>query len=238
MTRHATDREFPGLPGSGARRRRDRCRQVLVLAFSAWFAAAGTVATVARAQAEGADFRAPVIEHDPEPGGVSGRIEAFVANVVDNDRLDSVKLFHRFAGETDFAEQSMRPMAASSFYRAMVDTAGEETTAIEYYIRAEDVSGNIALSGFAFEPLVRTLTPVEVAQAPAELLAESGIESDAEPVLETESGGKLNWLYVGLGVLVLGGVVAGLSDPDDDNDDDGAGSCSPDCQVTLTIAVP
>ena len=217
-------------PCASRARARCRLRQASTLALCVWFALANTVFPVVRAQSGGDDFQAPVIEHEPEPGGLVGEIESFVANVVDNDRLDSVTLFHRYAGEAEFEEESMRSTSTSSFYSARIDTTGTESLVIEYYIRAEDASGNIALSGFAFEPLQRTLLPVQ------------GAESAGAPDVTIEPARKVNWLYVGLGVLVLGGVAASLSGGGGDDNggsasQPGAG-CNPDCEVTLTVLVP
>lgn len=208
-------------------------KQTATVLFSLWFACINTVVTVANAQVANSDFEAPIIEHEEINTGVLGDIESFVATVVDNEELKSVSLFYRYTGQSDFTEISMKPLAASSYYTATVDTSksdGDET-AIEYYIRAEDTSGNLVLKGFAFEPLVRSLASPSPFSASTETTTTQPTNSAPKK--------KINWLYVALGVLVLGGI-AGAAGGGSDDDDDGpvAGECNPNCQVTLTISPP
>lgn len=182
------------------------------------------LAGIANAQFDGPDFESPVIEHEQTAGGRPGAVEIFDASVVDNDELVSVRLFYRFEGETEYVRVSMRQVATSSNYTARVNTASmrEDAAGIEYYIRAEDAAGNLVLKGFAFQPLVRTF---EVEPIPATVVAE-----------EEEPAGKVNWLYVALGVLVVGGIAAAAGGGGGSKPQPAA--CDPDCNVTVTINAP
>ena len=183
------------------------------------------------------DFEAPIIEHSILQAGIIGGVEVFGATVVDNEEIEKVSLFYRFSGETEFAELNMREIASSSFYSVKVDTANvpADTSAIEYYIQAEDTSGNIVLKGFAFQPLIRSFEIAEPA-----LIATPRPEPDPAPVAVAQSR-KINWLYVALSVLVVGGVAASLggdsggsgSDPMNPQDD-----CVGGCTVTVTFEDP
>lgn len=193
--------------------------------------------TTAVAQpSDSVDFESPIIEHTEVDGGRVGGVEVFGATVVDNDEIARVVVFYRFSGETEFADLSMREIAQSSFYMARIDTANVplDTEAIEYYIQAEDASGNIVLKGFAFQPLTRAFEPPAV--------VEPEVEQDAAPVeaefTSPSLASSINWWYVGLGALLVGGIVAAT-------DSDSSGPRAPDgdcignsCTVTLTFERP
>lgn len=215
-----------------------RTKKVLISFLSVCFTVTVVLGNGAYAQSEERDFEAPIIEHEEIVGGVPGDIESFVATVVDNEELKSVRLFYRYAGESEFAVLDMRPVASSAYYSATVDTsdANPDTSSIEYYIRAEDVSGNLVLKGFVFEPLIRSFTmPIAVAPATAELTT-----SPVSSTTDVTPGKKINWLYVALGVLVVGGIAAGASGGSDDGGggSTGTGVCEPSCLVNLTIGAP
>lgn len=181
-----------------------------------------------------ADFESPIIEHSTLEGGIIGGVEVFGATVVDNEEIEKVSLFYRFSGEIEFAELTMREIASSSFYSVKVDTANVpvNTSAIEYYLQAQDTSGNIVLKGFAFQPLIRTFKIAESAK----VLAPVSKPAKAPVIVESK---KINWLYVALGVLVVGGVAAAL-----DSDSGGSSSTNPEddceggCNVILTFGTP
>lgn len=179
---------------------------------------------IAQAQVDGPDFESPIIEHEPGSGGLIGSVEIFSATVVDNDELASVRLFYRFIGDAEYTRVNMRQIANSANYSARVFTssAEPETTGIEYYIRAEDAAGNLVLKGFAFQPLVRLFdsTPVD----------ELALPTAQSPQDDAEAGKKINWLYVAIGVLVVGGIAAAASGG-------GSGSATPECETECTVVV-
>lgn len=177
-------------------------------------------------QARFPDFESPIIEHEERSGGPVGGVEVFGATVVDNEELARVSLHYRFSGETEYAELVMREIASSSFYTARVDTTNvpSDSLGIEYYLRAEDVSGNLVLKGFAFQPLTRPFQARPPAVAPVA----------PKPAAPEVSRGGINWLYVGLGVLVVGGIAAATRSGQEDSNED----CVGGCDVVLTFPRP
>ncbi|MFK7853525.1 MAG: hypothetical protein AB8B79_05405 [Granulosicoccus sp.] len=214
-------------------------KKAFISVVSACFAITVVFSNGAFAQSTERDFEAPIIEHEQIDGGTSGDVETFVATVVDNDELQSVSLFYRYSGEADYVELVMQPVASSSYYSAKVDTAEakEAAESIEYYIRAEDVSGNLVLKGFVFEPLVRSLI-MPIAMAPEEQPITSAVDPAPAPAPVAKPARKINWLYVALGALVIGGVAAGASGGDSGGGGGTNADCEPSCRVNLTINTP
>ncbi|MFK7993364.1 MAG: hypothetical protein AB8B87_04445 [Granulosicoccus sp.] len=206
--------------------------------FCAWFALTSSLGTIAHAQSSESDFEAPIIEHEEIKSGNLGDVEVFAATVVDNEDLKSVSLFYRYSGENEFTEIVMQPLVQSAYYSAKVDTTprvGEDDTAIEYYIRAEDASGNVVLKGLSFDPLVRTLRNPE----PATPATDASI-AQTPSIEEPSPRKKINWLYVGVGILLVGGIAAAAGGGGDDGGGNGENpdpDCNP-CTVTLTLATP
>ena len=153
----------------------------------------GVAVPTAHAQSE-IDVEPPLIEHDAIELGEPGVAQEFTASVVDDRELAEVLLFHRFAGEESFDETPMRRVATSSTYTATVSTEGGDTRSIEYYIQARDEAGNRVIKGYAFSPLVRRMDGGAGAAV-----------AGSDPVPEARSGSGRRWLYVGLGVLAVGG---------------------------------
>lgn len=201
--------------------------------FCVWFACVSTLGTIASAQTSPSDFEAPIIEHEENVSGDLGDVEVFAATVVDNEQLDSVSLLYRYSGDTDYIEIIMQPLVQSSYYSAKIDTSARtgQDTAIEYYIRAEDKAGNVVLKGLSFDPLVRTLVNPTVNVPNVTTSVES-----TSPV-EVSPRRNINWLYVGLGVLLVGGLAAAAGGGGGD-DDGGDPPCDLNCNVTLTLARP
>ena len=105
------------------------------------------------------DLEPPLIEHEVLAETASASRQSFVAQVVDDRDLASVRLFWRYAGETRFGSLPMTQVSSSSTWIAQVPTAPDELRAIEYWIEARDAGGNRTVRGFAFSPLVRRVVP-------------------------------------------------------------------------------
>jgi len=144
------------------------------------------------------DVDPPLIEHDVDWSTDADIRQTFMATVVDDSELDTVMFFYRFAGETNF-------------------TRSNQTTAIEYYIEARDVSGNRTVRGYAFNPLVREIEPVKADASTAATTSET-------EAAESVSRGLPKVVYVVGGVLLLG-LLAGLSSGG--GDDGGGGGAGP-----------
>ncbi|MFK8083100.1 MAG: hypothetical protein AB8B97_22695 [Granulosicoccus sp.] len=199
----------------------DRFTGLLVACIvSATLIAAAMPSVLMAQQTRSSDFESPIIEHIALDTGLIGGVEVFGATVVDNVEIEAVSLFYRFSGEKQFAELPMREIASSAFYSVKVDTANVplDTSAIEYYLQAEDTSGNIVLKGFAFQPLLRTFTPS----------ATQSVPQITKPAAPTATASKnLKWVYVAVGVLAVGVIAASLDSGSDgvSTDDDCAGGC-------------
>ncbi len=105
------------------------------------------------------DVEPPLIEHDVNDEAEADIRQNFVATVVDDEELDSVLFFYRYAGETSFSRYLMMQVSFSSTYIAQIPTDPDSYTPIEYYIQARDTSGNRTVRGYAFSPLVRNIVP-------------------------------------------------------------------------------
>lgn len=182
----------------------------------------------------GVDVEPPLIEHELVDQSEAGIRQTFVATVVDDQELDSVLLYYRFAGETIYSRYLMMRVSFSSTYVAQIPTNPKDLTAIEYYIQARDTSGNRTVRGYTFSPLVRQIVPVVIDDSSTQAAASSGSEQSESKT----TGFKINkTVYVVAGVLLLGllastaGSSGGSSAP--------SGECGPaGCQLTLTVNRP
>ncbi len=218
-----------------------RLRRCFVTALAVIFALSVLPIGLALAQTDELDFQAPIVEHEAVDSGQLGDTQVFVATVVDNIELKNVRLFFRFDGEEDFQSTEMEPLNESSLHSAGVVTSDVEAASIEYYIQAEDVAGNIVLKGYAFDPLIRLLEPasdtqaLSTAQTDSTSAPEAPVATPAPPQVKKRS----KFLYIALGVLLLGGLAAAAGGGSDDGGSTGGttptGNC---CTVTLTISPP
>ncbi len=185
--------------------------------------------------APGTDTLPPIIELETIETGVAGQDQVFTALVADDGDLLDVKLYFRYAGQQAYQTVNMDPLASTSFYLATLTTPAQETRAIEYYVQARDIAGNRAVEGFAFEPLVRQLTPPQNAPSNTDTQQDTATETAQSPEFqgEPESGGIKIWQIV-LGVLAVG-ALAGLAASS--GGDGGGGGDEPQQTVPLSIIV-
>jgi len=164
------------------------------------------------------DVNPPLIEHEVDWRADADIRQTFVATVVDDSELDTVMFFYRFAGESNFTRSLMSPLSFSSTYTAQIPTDPNQTTAIEYYIEARDVSGNRTVRGYAFNPLVREIEAVETETAEVTPVAE-------EEAVESSTRRFPNFVYIVGGVVLLG-LLAGLSSSGDSDPPETGEPCS------------
>ena len=156
--------------------------------------------------AQDLDVEPPLIEHERIERGESAEPQPFTATVVDDRELAEVLLFHRRAGEEAFEKVPFERVGDSTVFLVTLPADANDRRAIEYYIQARDAAGNRVIRGYAFNPLQR-----EMGRA----------ESVAGATSEAESGGfNRNWLWVGLGVLAVGAVVAMSDSGGEDGSED------------------
>lgn len=186
---------------------------------------------------ENVDVEPPLIEHDVVSQSEGSIRQTFVATVVDDEELDRVQLFYRFAGETSYSRYTMTQLSFSSTYVAQIPTDPDSTTAIEYYLQARDTSGNRTVRGYTFSPLVREIViPEPVGPSPSELEAGAG----ATPVVDAEaSSGLPKIVYIIGGVLLVGLLASAAGGGGGGGGDSGMGNggeCPPEgCQVTVIV---
>jgi len=183
------------------------------------------------------DVEPPLIEHDVVAQGEAYIRQTFVATVVDDEQLEQVLFFYRFAGETSYSRYVMNRLSSSSTYVAQIPTDPNNLAAIEYYIQARDTSGNRTVRGYTFSPLVREIVASEpVGPTASELDAEAAIQ----PASDTgASSGLPKIVYIIGGVLLVGLIASaagGSGGSGDTNPPVTGGTCGPDgCRVTVTV---
>ena len=167
--------------------------------------------------AAGVDTEPPLIEIETLPETRADRSQVFTAQVVDDRALEDVVLYHRREGQQPYARAPMRAIADSAYFSVAIPTDPTDLRAIEYYVQARDRGGNRSVSGFAFDPLRRTLSP-----QPSPLAAGSGPSaSTAAAQADDDARTRPRWWAIALGVVAVGALAA-FADGSDDDGGDGA----------------
>ena len=153
------------------------------------------------------DLVAPKVKHSPITKEIpSGEATNIRAKVTDNIGVQSVILFYRDIGNSDFKRMQMKRELGSDNYAATLPKA--TAPGLEYYIQATDRAGNTILHGHSFSPLAITVSGA----APPE---EDTIALTPKPAKKKIS----KWVWIGLGAVVLGAAAAagggGSSSSDD-----------------------
>ncbi len=170
------------------------------------------------ARAQAADLEPPTIALEEIEKGIAGEMQTFTATITDNQQLVSVVLFHRLAGDENYRSTEMLPIADSDIHSASVAITTDDPRDIEYYIQAEDFGGNKALKGFAFDPLVRMISP--------DVVAIATVAAGPTPASRNR---KFLWGAIGLIAVVVLATQAGGSDS--------GGSAPPATEVPIDIEV-
>ncbi len=167
------------------------------------------------------DIIPPSMSHEVIDTEVAaGESQTLTATVTDNIAVESVSLFYRSIGQTEFKQLNMVKLESSDTYAVEIDASLLTEPGIEYYLRAEDTAGNSLLRGFTFEPLVLSVGPATL----------SGSSSDAGESGKTGLSSK-KYLWIGLGVLAVGALAAG-------GGGGGGGGSDSDGALTVTTTSP
>lgn len=169
----------------------------------------------------GFDITAPTITHTPSVSkGVAGEVQTVVAEISDNQSVASAQLIYRNSSADFYSTTQMSADVTNTTWLATIDTSTEDSL-VNYYIVAEDTDGNRVQKGSESSPLTLTLQEAEVFSAVAPLKKDN----------------RTTWIGVGLGILVVGALLAagGGSGGDDGGivNSDGANEC-----CTITIVAP
>ena len=162
------------------------------------------------------DTTPPVIVLDELANGVADSSQVFTVQINEETELQDVTLFYRRAGDQAYTSASMSPLGTRGLYTVSLSTEPSDLLDIEYYVQARDAAGNRTVSGFAFDPYVRSLAPATLANAPPAVVEEP--VASAPPSAQPTPFYKRRWVQVTIGVVAVGLLAGALSIDDDDED--------------------
>jgi hypothetical protein len=164
------------------------------------------------------DIEPPVIKFNAGKNEISEGIKTFTAEVTDNKGIANVTLYYKNANDVGYVPKPMLKTGTNT-YTAELSVDPVISKKIEFYIRAEDVSGNSVFEGQKFSPYAYQVVPASVAAAT--------VSSAPEP--EEEGMSTLTMILIGVGVLALAGGGGGGG---------GGGTTTTTGTVTITTALP
>jgi hypothetical protein len=162
--------------------------------------------------------------------------EVIEADVGEGTKLVSIQLYYRF-DEGPYVNIPMWPTSRPGIYAAEVSTQEVQSDRMQYYILAEEDSGDQLFKGSESVPLVKKLadkskaTESGATEAP---LASSDTATNRSSLLSSD---KRKYLYIALGVLAVGALAAAVSDDDDGGGSSNNGFCG-GIRCDLPIVVP
>ena len=171
----------------------------------------------------GFDITAPSIAHTPSiTAGTAGEVQTIVAEINDNQSVAKAELIYRNSSDDFYTTTAMSADVTNSTWLATIDTTPEDTI-VNYYIVAEDADGNRVQKGSESNPLTLELETPQ-------------IFSTVTPISKDN---RRTWVAVGLGVFVVGALLAvsaagggGSGDNDGIMASDGDNNC---CSVTFIV---
>ena len=179
------------------------------------------------------DIIPPTINPEIVSLATAGVNQVFTAQASDDRSLGDVSLHYRRSGESIFNRVIMQSVGDTGFFTVSIETDPNDLRAFEYYTQVLDLNGNRTVSGFAFEPFIRTLIPADnttVTEVPHETPATSddvAVVVAPPAAQDTISRPRSNrkWWYIAIGVLAVGAIAAsqaggGSDDGDITTDDD------------------
>lgn len=190
----------------------------LLLLFFGLFAPPG--------HAQSTEISGPTIEIDELSNAVADSSQVFTVLIRERSQLREAVLYHRRAGQLPYVPATMQAVGKTGYYSVSIPTDSTDLRTIEYYVKAGDLRGNWAVSGFAFDPYRRTLTqaayPLQnsaaAINAPA-IPAGNTITDNTPSALPAGTPPLLQrrWVQIALGVLAVG-VVANLASDSGDTE--------------------
>jgi len=163
------------------------------------------------------DIEPPSVELELVESAPADLSQVFTAQVTDDRELGDVSLHFRRAGQTVFEKIQMRQIGNTGFYSISIETDPGDIRSFEYYVQAIDLNGNRTVSGYAFDPFVRTISETDEPVAPLTsntantALATSNAATAAATAGATKansSSSSLRWLYVALGIVAVGAIAS------------------------------
>ncbi len=139
------------------------------------------------------DIEAPVIKFTIGETEISDGIKKFVVKVTDNKGVANVTLHYKSANGIAFISKAMKKSGPET-YSTEVEVDSIISKKLEFYISAEDVSGNRVFEGQKFSPFAYTV-----------------VQKSAPPEPVDEGMSTMTLVLIGLGVLALVGGGGGSS---------------------------
>ncbi len=141
--------------------------------------------------AQGADFSAPLVVLPLDKPVEDPDVYRITAKVTDDGMVESVTLYYRPLGsEAEYQRLRMSSERTGEQYSATILLDPSFASGIEYYVEARDRASNISQEPFPDQPRKIRF-------------------ADAVHSSESLAGGAgKKWLWIGLGVLVTGALLA------------------------------
>lgn len=165
------------------------------------------------------DIEAPVIKFDLGETEITDGIKSFTVEVTDNKGVANVTLYYKSANDIGYVPKPMQKIGPNT-YSTEVSVDSVISKKLEFYIRADDVSGNSVFEGQKFSPFSYSVVPV--------VAAEQVVVKD--PDQKEEGMSTMTMILIGLGVLALAGGGGGGGG--------GGGSTPTTGTVTITTDLP
>ncbi len=164
------------------------------------------------------DIEPPVISFDVGKSEISEGVKTFSVEVIDNKGVANVTLYYKNANDIGYIPKPMLKTGTNT-YSTELSVDPVISKKIEFYIRAEDVSGNSVFEGQKFSPYAYEVVPKDVSTASV----------TAAPEPEKEGMSTITMILIGVGVLALAGGGGGGG---------GGGGDTPTGTVTITTSIP
>ena len=146
------------------------------------------------------DLLAPEISQETYIDKIKkGADHPITVTVTDNVGVKLVTLYYKTIGTEVYKSISMSKIANTDDYHATISADQILPPGVEYYVQAMDSAGNSVLHGYSFSPLSVKITNGDTANVAT---------TDTIPITPPEEKSSKTWLWVGLGVLVLGLAAA------------------------------
>jgi len=162
------------------------------------------------------DTDPPVIEVDELDEARAATTQVFTVQIAEETELRSATLYHRRSGELRYNRAPLIALGSSGFYTASINTDPSDLRAIEYYLQARDATGNRTVSGFAFDPYIRTLTEAAATRIQSATTATRGQTPSSTPIQTRTPFYKNRWVQIAAGVVVVGIVASSLGGDEED----------------------
>ncbi len=150
------------------------------------------------------DIEPPTIKFDAGDSAISDGVNTFSAVVTDNIGVANVTFYYKNSNDVGFSPKVMR-LTDINTYSVDITVDSVISDRLEFYIRADDVSGNSVFEGQKFSPFAYDVVPTAVKE-------EKIVTTVTEPPKaeeEKEGMSTLTMILLGLGVAALAGGGGG-----------------------------